>query len=120
LAELYAARLLAEIPQTGERKLIVRVFSDRAAGFVKLLAQRLTRLSPAVIALLGTTEEQPSLVFAQSAGQPFHMGALMKEVLEQLGGRGGGSKDLAEGGPAKPEGIEAALNAAAKRLTTER
>jgi len=50
-----------------------------------------------------------ALVFAQSAGQPFDMGALMKEALEQLGGRGGGSKDMAQGGPAQADQIEGVL-----------
>jgi alanyl-tRNA synthetase len=84
--------------------------------FIKLLAQRLTRQSSPVIALLAATSGQPSLVFAQSAGQPFDMGALMKELLARLGGRGGGSKDIAQGGLPQVEGLEAALNDLAGRL----
>jgi len=56
------------------------------------------------------------LVFAQSAGQPLDMGALMKEALQQLGGRGGGSKDMAQGGPAQVEQIEAVLRQIAGKL----
>ena len=41
---------------------------------------------------------QPTLVFAQSAGQKFNMGQLLKQLLAQLGGRGGGSPDMAQGG----------------------
>ena len=37
------------------------------------------------------------------------MGARMKETLSELGGRGGGSKDIAQGGVLTPDGIEAAL-----------
>ena len=85
---------------------MVRSFSDRDLNFVKLLAQKLTRLSPHVVALLATTTPQPSLVFAQSGGQPFDMGALMKETMAKLGGRGGGSKDMAQGGIPNPSGIE--------------
>jgi alanyl-tRNA synthetase len=44
------------------------------------------------------------------------MGALLKETLSKLGGRGGGSKDMAQGGAPTAEGIEAALAAAAQRL----
>ena len=65
---------------------------------MKFLAQKLTRLAPNVVALLATTSPQPSLVFAQSPGQPFDMGALMKETMTKLEGRGGGSKDMAQGG----------------------
>lgn len=115
LAEFQAGRLLAEAPGSG-RKVIVRTFPDRDLTFVKLLAQRLTRQTSEVVALLGTTSDPPSWVFAQSSGQPFDMGALMKEVLAKLGGRGGGSKDMAQGGPATVEGMDAALTELAARL----
>jgi len=116
LAAAQAAALLAETPETNGRKLVVRSFADRELNFIKLLAQKLTRLSPNAVALLATTSPQPSLVFAQSAGQPFDMGALLKETMAKLGGRGGGSKDMAQGGVANAEGIDAALNAVAATL----
>ena len=100
LAELYAAGILSQAEPVNGRKMITRVFTDRDLGFIKLLAQKLTRVESNVVALLGCTSGQPSLVFAQSAGLPFDMGALMKEALAKLGGRGGGSKDMAQGGPA--------------------
>jgi alanyl-tRNA synthetase len=116
LADLYAARLLSEAAEHNGRKFVVRTFPDRDLTFIKLLAQRLTRQSADVIAFLGTTSDQPALVFAQAAGQPFDMGALMKETLARLGGRGGGSKDMAQGGPTKIDGLEAALSDLATRL----
>jgi len=117
LAGLYASQLLRETPEGGGRRVVVRIFPDRDLAFAKLLAQKLTRLSPDVVALLGTTFGQPALVFAQSPGQPFDMGILMKEVLARVGGRGGGSKDMSQGGPAKIEAIEVVLNQAAARLS---
>jgi len=116
LAEAQAAALLAETPETSGRKLVIRTFTDRDMNSMKLLAQRLTRKAPNVIALLATTSPQPSLVFAQSAGQPDDMGALIKQTLSKLGGRGGGSKDLAQGGVSNATGIESALTDAAASL----
>jgi alanyl-tRNA synthetase len=58
------------------------------------------------------------LVFARSSEQLFDMGALMKEALAKLGGRGGGSKDMAQGGPAQVEGIQATLAEIAAKLRT--
>lgn len=116
LAAAYASVLLADAAEAGGRKIIVRVLSDRELNFVKLLAQKLTRRSPNVVALLATTAPQPSLVFAQSAGQAFDMGALMKETMTKLGGRGGGSKDIAQGGISNAEGIEAKLKEIAASL----
>jgi alanyl-tRNA synthetase len=116
LAAAQAAALLAETPEANGRKVVVRTLADRELNFVKLLAQKLTRLSPSAIALLATTSSQPSIVFAQSAGQPFDMGALMKETMTKLGGRGGGSKDMAQGGIPYAAGIDATLNAIAASL----
>jgi alanyl-tRNA synthetase len=116
LAEAQATALLAGTPETSARKLLVRTFSDRDMNSLKLLAQKLTRLATNVVALLATTSPQPSLVFAQSAGQPYDMGALMKQTMSKLGGRGGGTKDMAQGGVPNAAGIESALKDAAASL----
>jgi alanyl-tRNA synthetase len=116
LAAAQAAALLAEIPERNGRRLVVRTFSDRDLNFIKLLAQKLTRQS-AAIALLAADSPQPALVFAQSAGQPYDMAALLKQTMAKLGGRGGGSKDLAQGGAPSAEGLAAALAEAAQTLT---
>jgi alanyl-tRNA synthetase len=109
LAAAQAAALLAETPEADGRRLVVRTFSDRDINFLKLFAQKLTRLAPNVVALLGTTSPQPALVLAQSIGLPFDMGARMKEIVGRSGGRGGGSKDMAQGGIADSSQVEAAL-----------
>jgi alanyl-tRNA synthetase len=116
LATAYASVLLADATEVNGRKVVVRTLSDRDLNFVKLLAQKVTRLFPNVVALLATTSPQPSLVFAQSPGQPFDMGALMKDVMTKTGGRGGGSKDMAQGGLPNAEGIEARLQGIAATL----
>jgi len=116
LAAAQAAALLAEIPERNGRRLVVRTFSDRDLNFIKLLAQKLTRQS-AAIALFATDSPQPALVFAQTAGQPYDMAALLKQTMAKLGGRGGGSKDLAQGGAPSAEGLAGALAEAAQTLT---
>jgi alanyl-tRNA synthetase len=118
LADLYADRILQETPEQGGAAIITRVFPDRDLNFIKLLAQRLTRQNPHVVALLAGTAAQPTLVFAQSTGQTFDMGALMKEALARLGGRGGGSKDMAQGGAGKVDGLEDVLKEIAAKLHT--
>jgi alanyl-tRNA synthetase len=116
LAEAQAAAMLAAAAEASGRKLIVRTFGDRDLNSIKLLGQKLARLAPNAVALLATTSPQPSLVFAQSAGQPFDMGALMKETMAKLGGRGGGSKDMAQGGVPSGVNLEAALRETAGKL----
>lgn len=116
LADLHAGRLFGETSENSGRKIIIQTFPDRDLTFIKLLAQRLTRQSAGVVALLGVTSNPPALVFAQSPGQPFDMGALMKDALARLGGRGGGGRDMAQGGPAQIEELEAAVAELAARL----
>jgi alanyl-tRNA synthetase len=116
LAAAQAAALLADAPESDGRRVIVRTLAGRDLSFIKLLAQKLTRQSPSVVALLATESPRPTLVFAQSPGQPDDMGALMKEEMAKLGGRGGGTKDLAQGGVSNAEGLESALDSARKTL----
>ncbi|HLW54125.1 MAG TPA: alanine--tRNA ligase-related protein [Candidatus Angelobacter sp.] len=96
IAGLQAERLLAEA--SGSPRIVARVLPERDAVFAKLLAQKLTAGAPGVIALLAVGAGQPALVFAQSPGQKHNMGQLMKDAMVQLGGRGGGTADLAQGG----------------------
>lgn len=96
IAELQAERMLAQ--SSGSPHIITAVYADRDAVFIKLLAQKLTASGSDVVALLASLAAQPTLVFAQSSGQKSNMGALLKETLAQLGGRGGGSADMAQGG----------------------
>jgi len=112
IAELQAGRMLQSAEQHGERKLVVQYFADRDLGFIKMLAQKLTK-NANVIALLACGGPQPSLVFAQTPGLDNDMGALMKQTVQSLGTRGGGNRDMAQGGAPDGERAEQALREAA-------
>jgi alanyl-tRNA synthetase len=118
LAELCAERLLAQA--TGSQQVITEFFPDRDAVFIKLLAQKLTAGKSSVIALLASGAGQPTLVFAQTRGQKSNMGQLMKDAMAQLGGRGGGSVDMAQGGVASnsidAEKLKSLLQETARKL----
>ncbi len=118
LATAQAANLLAETPEQNGRKLIIRTFPERDLNSLKLLAQKLTRQDPAVVTLLAAESPQPVLIFAQSPGQPNDMSALLKQAVASLGGRGGGSKDLAQGGVPNSAALAAALLSVAQTLRT--
>jgi len=115
VAELMASQLTGEAQQAGSVMLVRRFFPERDVTFVKLLAQKLTT-RPNLIALLAGGAGQPGVVFAQSAGGPFNVGALLKDALAPVGGRGGGSKDLAQGGVPDAAAAEQVLAAAAERI----
>jgi len=105
LAEFWAERLVQTTPLKPEEglngapgiKLVKQVFADRDLGFIKLVAQKVAKHA-GVVALLGTTQGQAALVFSRSADVNVDVSALMKEAMASIGGRGGGSKDLAQGG----------------------
>jgi alanyl-tRNA synthetase len=98
LAELMASAALRDQPETHGRKIIVRAFSDRDISFAKLFAQKVTRAGSPAIALVASAVDPPGLVFAQTPGGSADMAAVLKQVLSSVGGRGGGSRDFAQGG----------------------
>jgi alanyl-tRNA synthetase len=114
VAECEVASLLAAAPEKNGIKIVRRVFNDRDAGFIRLLAQKIAARATGskAVALLGATLGQPTLVFAQPAGGPFDLGSLMKDLLAKHGGRGGGSRELAQGGVGDAAKVEAILEEA--------
>ncbi|MGE5113402.1 MAG: alanyl-tRNA editing protein [Acidobacteriaceae bacterium] len=115
IAELRAAQMIASAEKADRQTVISEVVPDRDLVFVKLLAQKLTQ-SDRIVALLGAGSGQAALVFAQSPGLPNDMGVLMKEAMAKLGGRGGGNKDLAQGGVPDPAKLEEAVREAATKI----
>ncbi len=115
VAELKAEQMLRKAELRGSAKLVVQYFADRDLSFIKMLAQKLTKNEPAV-ALLACGGTQPSLVFAQTSGLANDMGALMKQTVQALGSRGGGNRDMAQGGAPDPDRAERALSEAARAI----
>jgi alanyl-tRNA synthetase len=98
LANYHAARLLVEDPPHHDLRIVRRVFSDRDADYIKLLASRVTSAAPHTIALLASTQESPAaVVMASSQELGRNAGELLRAALAESGGRGGGSPTLAQG-----------------------
>jgi len=96
IAQLEAERMLSAIASAP--RVVTAVFAERDAVFIKLLAQKLTAAKNDVVALLAAGAGQTTLVFAQSPGMKSNMGQQLKDAMARLGGRGGGSAELAQGG----------------------
>jgi alanyl-tRNA synthetase len=120
LAELMALSALHAQPEKNGRKIITRVFNDRDIAFAKLFAQKTTRAATPAVALVASTVDPPGLVFTQTAGgasgSGADMGALLKQVLSSVGGRGGGSRDFAQGGVPAGSNVEQLLQQAADTI----
>jgi alanyl-tRNA synthetase len=115
IADLKSAQLLDRLGERSTPKVIVEAFPDRDAGFIKLLAQRLTR-SPGVVALLAASQSSPAVVFARSTDISSDMGTMLRELVTKAGGRGGGSKDFAQGGIPDAAQLQPILDEARSRL----
>src|ERR1700722_13470931 len=105
LAENMALAAFHAQPEKNGRRVIVQSYADRDISFAKLFAQRVTRAATPAIALVASTMDPPGLVFAQTPqmagaapGSTADMGALLKQILASVGGRGGGTRDFAQGG----------------------
>jgi alanyl-tRNA synthetase len=59
----------------------------------------------------------PGVVFAQTPGGSADMGALLKQALAAVGGRGGGSRDFAQGGVPAGCDVEKLLGEVADKIT---
>jgi alanyl-tRNA synthetase len=100
LANYHAARLIVEDPPQNDLRIVRRIFPDRDAEYVKLLASRVARTAPHTIALLASTQQQQApatVVVACSQEFGRDAGEMLRAALAAFDGRGGGSATLAQG-----------------------
>jgi alanyl-tRNA synthetase len=69
-------------------------------------------------ALVAWCDNPPSLLLAVSGDTGHHAGNLLKPVLQNAGGRGGGSATMAQGSVSSPDGLRAAVSALESELST--
>jgi alanyl-tRNA synthetase len=119
LAALEARSLLAESLAPGSSaaeapRVILRVFDGADAGYLRQLATRIAEQGNAV-ALLGA-RPSGNVVFAQSGDLPGDMNALLRTALAAAGGKGGGTRNFAQGSCPDAARLEDILRDAASRL----
>ena len=81
------------------------------AALREMMDQVRTRSRSGVIALASTLDDKVSMLVSVSPDlhDKLDAGALLKAMLPPVSGRGGGKKDLAQGGGTNPAGIEEAF-----------
>ena len=119
LAQYHAAQLIAQTPvQAGQRwvRLQLTAASQTDAAYAKLLASKVTAQSEKTIALISwqpTAADDPAtIVLARSRDLTIDCGTLLRETVSTHGGRGGGSKDMAQGSVSQ-ERLQAAMDSLA-------
>jgi alanyl-tRNA synthetase len=108
LAAFHAARMAMEVPIENGLRLVVREWRDRDRDYIKLLASRTAKAAPQTAVIFSANDADPVRMFiARSSDLDFNCGQILREALAQIGLRGGGSADLAQGDV--PSDQEAAL-----------
>jgi len=117
LAELEAADLLARHTETshdGKCRIIISISEDASSSYLAMLAAKIVA-TPNMRVILAS-RAATAIVLAQSPGLDGDMGALLRELLAPVGGKGGGSKVFAQGSVSDAATIEGIVNAARARL----
>ena len=108
IAEYEARELWSAAPEKNGWKIVRQVFPAEDHDEAKMLAHALARL-PTAVAFIGVKGKSAALFFAQSASGASDMGSILKQTVAQVGGKGGGARDFAQGGGLDEARLEEAL-----------
>lgn len=109
LAEVQALMLLAtegRAGKSGQPVVLSRVLEEPDQSYLRLLATKIVA-QPSVRAIMGTRAGH--IIFAQSPGLDGDMNALLRDCVSIAGGKGGGTKDFAQGSLPDPSRVEAVI-----------
>ncbi|HLY61405.1 MAG TPA: alanyl-tRNA editing protein [Terriglobia bacterium] len=107
-AEIHAQKLWQSTPEQDGRRVVSHFFNEDELQEGKKVAHAIAA-HPAAIALVGVKGKKTFLYFSQTAGGGADMGAILKQTVAKFGGKGGGTKDFAQGGGMDESRLEEAL-----------
>ena len=113
LLDSEAAVLWHESTAAGSARIIHAHLPGRTPDDLKHLAQRLVEHpQTAVLLASGEAGQKGFFTFARSADLEAHMGTLVREACQVIGGGGGGRPEFAQGGGPQGDGVISALESA--------
>jgi len=115
MSEFEAKELWNASPEVNGRRVVRRIYAAGETEEARSLAHALAR-QPATVALIGVEGKPAMLFFAQTPGGAADMGSLLRQTLGQVGGKGGGSRDFAQGGGFDKSRLNEALDFATSHL----
>ncbi|HEX5425598.1 MAG TPA: DHHA1 domain-containing protein [Candidatus Acidoferrales bacterium] len=117
LADLEARDLLSKGATIGssDAMCVSAVLEDATPTYLALLAAKITAEANVVALLASRTAGH--IVFAQTKGATRDMGALLREALGAFGGKGGGTKDFAQGKLPNPGDADRVVEFAREQLS---
>ena len=122
LAQLEARELLEKLSAgsaSDSLRIVAATLNDATASYLGILAAKLIAESN-VVALVGS-RAAGHVVFAQTKGSSsaHDLGALLRETLKDFGGKGGGSKDFAQGSVPNAADLKQVVQRAQKSLSSK-
>ena len=108
LSEYAGRELWQRAPEIHGWKILSRVFTEAEHLEAKRVAHAIQK-QPSCAALIGVKGNPATLYFAQSPGGAWDMGSLVRQTTARFGGKGGGTRDFAQGGGLLEEKLEEAL-----------
>jgi alanyl-tRNA synthetase len=116
LAEMEATQLFERAPEKGGVRVVRCVYDPTNGKKAKFVAHALGKQTSAV-ALIGVKGSPSALFFSQTRGGRANLSDVMKQTLAKFGGRGGGTRDFAQGGGTPEDQLEASLSFAESLLS---
>ena len=113
-ANLLLAKERAEQPVNPPRA-VTGVLADADMEYLRTVAKNIVT-EPGIVALLGS-ESNGNIVMAKSEGVSGDMTELLRDSVAAYGGKGGGSKDFAQGSVPEGSNLHRVLRHAAERVT---
>ena len=107
----WEAQALAEqAVQAGDRRLVVTTFENRPVSELRSLAEHLRGLPGVAAVLAGYDGQKLSLITACAPQSGLDARQILQTLLAEVGGRGGGDAQIAQGGgSATPQQLQALL-----------
>lgn len=114
LAVHEAHALLERASPAGSQQVLIETLDGWDAQGLKAIAVAAAAVKPTAVVVLFSATTPALVVIARGSAATADAGALMKALVAEFGGKGGGKPDLAQGGGLTGSAVE--LAAAARRL----
>ncbi|HUE85009.1 MAG TPA: DHHA1 domain-containing protein [Vicinamibacterales bacterium] len=98
LAGHEAEALVARAQRADDRLIVVDAFEGWDAAGLKALATAAIKIAPSAAIALFSRTEPPIVVIAAGRETPVDASAVLKSITARFGGKGGGKRELAQGG----------------------
>lgn len=103
--------------KVGDISIIRKIYNRESIKYISRLATKIVEENKAVVLFVVKNEDRVNLVFASSKGiEKVNMGELLKDSISLIDGKGGGSKNLAQGAGKNNSNLDGAMDYALNKV----